>query len=548
MPHTNDEYRQRFNDWIRLLMKQRLDYQEVMNQLPADNPNALAECIDELVAVGALSEQDTNHIVSLSISENHHYDKTNTVLNEVMRSGSGYTLGEKLAFFCVNGIQTDDARALPGEILSRWLRMNEIAKARSQGVEALGNALEEYTIDHKCIILESEYWPVFPELPDALDRLVEAKQPALAALKDETAEEHAISIRMKMMWDRDIPSISNITRKRLAGEPIESWMLYDKQAHLTLWPMAIRPLNELLDATCIARGNNVRMSVASALKQYPQESLYANHEQIRTLVNSFTGSIGQRETVFLQLFRNINRNTPESTEFFERVIPPDDPLVPSILMRENRNSFDALVSRDYLYQMIKIHREDESKTISALNPAMTVQPDIAAKNYANLKKISPRLKGMLHAIVERELEPGADEMAFNKAWLREVAGFIRETRLNDFLDNCILSQLKIAMAGKRTSPLVFMEDVVNSAKPFLKKSALDELHEIRDGFTLLDDITAINELAVHIAGFVETATEAKRLSAIDNRVNRMTHETIKRIERDADISRDDSLYAPGNTL
>jgi hypothetical protein len=78
--------------------------------------------------------------------------------------------------------------------------------------------------------------------------------------------------------------------------------------------------------------------------------------------------------------------------------------------------------------------------------------------------------------------------------------------------------------------------------------ALDDLLEQKDGRSLYDDILLINELACQIAECVGTARASKALRSIDNRVQRITHEICKRIEREANINTDDCVYTPDETL
>jgi hypothetical protein len=459
-------------------MNGRLDYQEIMNQLPSDNIEALAECIDEHVKSGALSTEETDNIITLTLSDNRYYNRDIPALNKVMATGSGYTLGQKIAFFCAHGIDSDEARAIPGEILSRWLHINEIAKTKDKGVEAICAALDAHTT-----FSDSEYWPVFPALPDALNRLVEAKQAELRTLSHETPDEHRVSTHIKMIWDKNIwdkniPSISNIMRQRLDGKPLQEWMLGEQQANIMRMPIVLRPLDELLSIASASPYHNIRKETVEALNQYPADDLYAQHASIRTLIQSFD-DLNNRSWAVQQIYRTLPRTGDESARFLEQIMPAKDPVAPIVFMGFVRNGLDALISRDYLMDMIRTHRTDAKSPLHILSAPTSNQLDIVLDQYLGLKKITAHLKYMLLNITEHEAGAGADELTFNKALIRQVADVIRETRLDTFLYDDILSPLKGKTWGKGggvENPIDFIGEALNAAKPFLKKSALDASH------------------------------------------------------------------------
>lgn len=479
---------ERFTHWITLLDDFNYDLNDAVLWLPKEYPDQLRDhlnALDQGSELGSRYLNDLFHSVVVrsflsiaSLDDEHHAQLFHSDL----------PLGDRVSLLLEH---CPDGEQFTSMMMSRWRRFDQVLNHRHDDIETVRGHLFP---NHSMMYIDM--CPVFPELPDLLEKIIASGPERFPNAKD--FYEHTLSI-----FAKDI-------RHLMRGGTLESEHVRD-MSRIAMIPKPLRPMDQVIDALLEVRSDFSREMGARILNDYSVYDFETHLEKVNVLIDSFP-SVSQQYTTL----ENITHNLIKDALFNERLLPmiaPDRLVAERVFLDAPISSPHDLMSTDYLITLINTHQYDPNGMLRQLDP--NKNEDIERQQRFMVEIFAPRLD----LILKHQSERTPDQYGY----LRMLATLLRDTELDSTLQNIV----------NKTSPqagfhVQFIDEAVSYIKPLLKKSHLDELLTPINGHTLHEDIVLIADLANQVADYTPSELDKIHLRSINKPLERMNGYVLER--------------------
>jgi hypothetical protein len=518
------DYQTQFDQWIQ---KHHNSTDETMKIL--SDADQFKRCLDTYIEQEGLRFTHGDLMMLNSVSDINHInpgiilDSKRTLADKIMHI---YWAAEHITFTACDLVQN---------ILRRWLQMAKLEQVKDTSPDVIQPILEDMISEQFPEQVDLTYLPVTHSIAEALTNLSERRKKEEYANKQGNEVEPVLHQKYRLnVYEERFPSIVRLMHKHLSGHSCADDIISpDAYPSLNLYPRELRPLNTLLEAAVNTPSFDRYLGLGLTFDQYTAAEFSENMELIHEFLNSEHLNKGQKHLIAERILKVVNTHSESGRRVFQELFKPDGYLItqrPKYFLKEYAHA----ISLDYLVALIE-HNKD---TVDILNGFSDKAKTITALNWMKLD-LFPIFIRIFRHISEEAAQNAKDEdvNAFDKAMVRTVAAFIRKTKLDALMESQYLPSAPNSIQEFSVNPVTLITPAINSSKPFLKKSALDDLMTEHNGYTLYEDICTINDLATKVAPHVRRKSDIKELMLINNRLERVTGHIVKRIEREAGVDK-----------
>lgn len=505
------------------------------DQLHFGSTEEVLDIIDRIEADREIDCRITSKVINHMVSNFHiRLSKASPENIERILGQSDASLHERieLLFQTIDDMIALDFRFRLAEMLEKWERLQTISAIADHPEQWRGEAFSNlFSLE------DTELWPVTPTLSKMVTRAAELKleeSAAKNAAKQSIVDPTSALAKKLMKYAEVITAMQAqgaLTVKGLDQE-MRDFILND----LNSLPIELRPLDQLCDSGFDPNPTiETYDSIISCLWQYPVDTIIEQWVAVNAILHQATEIDYRLRQEVYNLIDRIQDQKGLTAEAFQSLIPANDPHALLLTFTETKRfgyeQFMELVTVDYLLDIAR-HNPDATAIMNIMAHETSTAVDPADRFSFSQNVFSEVLSHSLHnsSLRHPDAKPNdeQDVDAYGRAYLRNTVKVIDALGLHS-----VYGSLVNVMNGF-SSPLPMFVDAVDYAKPYLKKSMLDELLEYKDGHRLYDDILSINELALTLAKLATgKKAEVKALSSIEKRVERITYEVIKRMEHES---------------
>jgi hypothetical protein len=505
------------------------------DQLYSGSAEEVLDIIDRIEDDREIDHAITSKVINHMVSNFHiRLSKASPKEIETILGQSDATLHERIELLLqtIDNMIASDFRLRLSELLEKWERLQTISAIADHPEQWQGEAFSNlFSLE------DTELWPVTPALPEMVTRAAEFKLEKSAAKNSakQSIINRANALPQTLMKYAEVIAAMQ-AQDSLTIKGLDQEMRAFVLNNLNSLPIDLRPLDQLCDSEFDPNPTiETYDSIISCLWQYPVDTIMEQWGAVNAILHQATANDYRLRQEVFNLIDRIQDQKGLTAEAFQSLIPANDPHALLLTFTETKRhcyeQFMELMTVDYLLDIAR-HNPDASTImkITAQDTSTAVNPidqfSFSKNVFSEVLSRSLHNSSIPHP--DAKLNNEQDMDAYRRAYLRNTAKVIDTLGLHS-----VYGSMVDVISGF-SSPLPMFVDAVDYAKPYLKKSMLDELLEYRDGHRLYDDILSINELALTLTKLVAGKNaEVKALSSIEKRVERITYEVIKRMEHES---------------
>jgi hypothetical protein len=295
---------------------------------------------------------------------------------------------------------------------------------------------------------------------------------------------------------------------------------------LNTLPIESRPLGTLCEIALdyISQGDQApAKAVSTCLHQYTMAEINACIDKVSQLCLKMTDRtdqwLGINKVIETQI--RLNQMHPDA---YRTLLPSNQPVSAQHLIRNAASKAHSIYMPyiDIEYALDTLRQNRDSDPLQLLDPKLNhSNPELNKLITFFNQEIGEALKNIIkNDVLKKNPDVIISEeglLSYNRDFLIATAKTIQALEL----DSLFYRMEKDVHC--MNNPLSLIDDAIDAAKPFLKKSMLSELQVEHDGITLHHAISMINELALSISKIVEkqNINAFKKLTSMDKRVERI---------------------------
>lgn len=528
MDMSAPDYQTRFDQWI-----------DLCNNAPDEatyilaDPTQFKRCLDAYIEQEGYQLTRGDLMLLNSVCGINHIDPR--VILDTTR-----TLADKMMHIyeaTATDVDGEAARDVLQSRLKIWLQFAKLERAKDASVEVVQPLLEDVISEQYPEQADLTYLPVTHPIAQALTGLSERrkKDEYTNGPGDSAESELHQQYRLKM-YEVRFPTIVRMMNKHFSGHSCaEDIISPDADPSLKLYPLELRPLDTLLAAAINSPSFDRHIGLGLTLDQYTADELSANVDRIHEFLKSGHLNQGQQHLIAERALKSVDIHSENGRRLFQGLFKPEGDLIAKTL-KHSMAQYAPAISLDYLVRLIEHHKDSDISHLLGFSESNPLNSVISASGTLKSMKndIFPTFIRIFRHIAEREAEQALDDpSAFDKAMVHTVADFIRQTDFTSLMENQYLPPAPSGIQEMPINLITFINPALRSSKPFLKKSALDDLMIERNGSSLYEDICTLNDLATKVAPYVQRKADVKELMSINSRLERVTNQMVRRMERES---------------
>jgi len=442
-------------------------------------------------------------------------------------------LGQRLVDLYNHFCNTTSIERYMADSLLEWMRSAKLEQARDQGEAVIAQAVRDLFDTEAPYEISLISLPTFKGLPKALETHAHEKLSELEASESRprTTKEQRHHSKMTEFYTDTLPTAVRVMREYLKGpSPDSDLSIRDK---LTV-SMSAYPIQDFLNDVKALPSAKERARELMYLNQFPANDVEAHFNQIVHLFRSTLDDNHFTKITGKKLAKILPPDSDAGKAMFQSFFAPDTEMVESF-----KDEYKEYMTMDYLIDIIQHQRNnpDSDYVYLATSDYAKTEEKALYRYEKALFNSDNDLTSILHDLSDRHPEC-REESVKAKAFIHDVATLINRTNLvEEFTQHCLKVIKDNREEDEIKNPFTFLQDAVNFAKPFLKKSMLDDLQETRNGRMLLDDIREINQAALQMAEYVSLDHDKAPLMALSghDRIEKLTAEMFNRLERSSEL-------------
>jgi hypothetical protein len=536
---------EQFNNWLNILKTPQYELNHSLRSLEfkIKDPE-IVEPLFNGIDISFLSKGQINQILLAPYgSENIHtyWQQQNPELYATFRSDEN-SLGTRLSAL----LNLDEFRCqdVLRHIISTLIHINTLEKTLSEG--SLAEQKEYFSTSFPRIVSgrpNSGFKYITPT--NALVSLMKSIQfdiAEAAKLEHKTPTENPFRDRLDSIhtiqknFNTTLAPMINVIENGL-NHTLEASDFNSLGETIFLLPKTLRPLNVLFHHAAESQQgfNKISPLLKILIKDYTDDEISNASEEIHHYIKSNRSiySAGLQQSLATTVM-------PDNEKIISIITDTTLPHTYSALMN---NKVAELVGPDMPIDYIIEATKTRHKHADTDHPFMR-EPESDPKNFwsdfKNFKDEISKIADVIiyrHYLRTRNFDYDAPESdAYTRLMIKEIADCIYGLGLREVFNAYIEESQRTGKTINKitdTNPVPMISTGILASKHWLKKSYLDELtKETSHGRTLFDDIYLINDFAKEIAPHISIKGNMKPLLAIDNRVERMMCQILKKTTSD----------------
>lgn len=536
---------EQFDNWLNILKtpQYELNHSSRSLEFKIKDPE-IVEPLFNRIDISFLSKSQVNQILLAPYGNKNihtYWQQRNPELYATLKSDKN-NLGTRLSAL----LNMDEFRCqdVLRDIVSTLIHVNKLEKTLSEG--SLTEQKEYFSTSFPRIVSGHPHNGFKYMAPtNTLVNLMKAVQfdiAEAAKLEHKTPKDNPFRDKLSTIhtiqqnFNTTIAPLINVIEKGL-HHTLESSDFNALRENIFLLPKTLRPLNLLYHHAAESQQgfNKISPLLNTLIKDYTDDEISKASEEIHHYIKSS---------------RSIY-STGLQQSLATTVLPDNEKIISIITDTTLPNTYNALMDNDVaelvgpdmpIDYIIKATQNRHRHT--DMNYPFMREPESDPKNFwSDFKKFKDEVSKITDIITYRHYlrtknfdydAPESD--AYTRLMIKEIADCIYGLGLREVFDAYIEeSRLSGKSINKitETNPVPMVGTGILASKHWLKKSYLDELtKETSHGRTLFDDIYLINDFAKEIAPHISIKGNMKPLLSIDNRVERMMSQILKKVTSD----------------